>query len=32
VITLPIPGIEPDDPDDRSEDETEEEFSLWPAS
>jgi two-component system, OmpR family, sensor kinase len=31
VITLP--GVEPEDPDDRSEDETEdEEFSLWPAS
>jgi two-component system OmpR family sensor kinase len=33
VITLPIPGIEPIDPGDRSQDETEdEEFSLWPAS
>jgi two-component system OmpR family sensor kinase len=33
VITLPIPGVEPIDPDDRSQDETaEEEFSLWPAS
>jgi signal transduction histidine kinase len=33
VITLPILGVEPIGPDDRSEDETaEEEFSLWPAS
>jgi two-component system, OmpR family, sensor kinase len=33
VITLPIPGVEPIDPDDRSQDETaEEELSLWPAS
>jgi two-component system OmpR family sensor kinase len=32
VITLPIPGGEPAEPDDRVEDETEEEFSLWPAS
>jgi signal transduction histidine kinase len=32
VITLPISGVEPNQPDDRSEDETEEDFSLWPAS
>ena len=33
VITLPIPGVEPTDPGDRTQDETEdEEFSLWPAS
>jgi two-component system OmpR family sensor kinase len=33
VITLPIPTVEPIDPGDRSENETEdEEFSLWPAS
>jgi two-component system, OmpR family, sensor kinase len=34
VISLPIPGIEPSGPDDRSDVETpvEEEFSLWPAS
>jgi signal transduction histidine kinase len=33
VITLPIHGVEPEDPGDRSQDETEdEEFSLWPAS
>ena len=33
VITLPIPTVEPTDPGDRSQDETEdEEFSLWPAS
>ena len=32
VITLPIPGGEPPEPDDRVGDETEEEFSLWPAS
>jgi signal transduction histidine kinase len=35
VITLPIPGVEPPDGADRSEDETrdeDEEFSLWPAS
>jgi two-component system OmpR family sensor kinase len=33
VITLPIPTVEPSDPGDRSENETEdEEFSLWPAS
>jgi len=33
VISLPIPGVEPSGPDDRTQDETsEEEFSLWPAS
>jgi two-component system OmpR family sensor kinase len=32
VITLPIPGGEPTEPDDGVEDESEEEFSLWPAS
>jgi signal transduction histidine kinase len=35
VITLPVPGVEPPDPGDRTEDETkdeDEEFSLWPAS
>jgi signal transduction histidine kinase len=33
VITLPIDSSEPTDPDDRTQDETEdEEFSLWPAS
>ena len=33
VITLPIPTVEPTDPGDRSQNETEdEEFSLWPAS
>ena len=35
VISLPIPGVEPSEPDDRSHDETseeEEEFGLWPAS
>jgi signal transduction histidine kinase len=32
VIKLPITGVEPIPPDDRSEDETEEDFSLWPAS
>jgi signal transduction histidine kinase len=32
VIKLPITGVEPIEPDDRSEDETEEDFSLWPAS
>jgi len=33
VITLPIRTVEPTDPGDRSQDETEdEEFSLWPAS
>jgi two-component system, OmpR family, sensor kinase len=33
VITLPIPTVEPTDPGERSQDETEdEEFSLWPAS
>ena len=33
VITLPIPGVEPTDPTERTQDETsEEEFSLWPAS
>ena len=33
VITLPIPTVEPTDPGDRTQDETEdEEFSLWPAS
>jgi two-component system OmpR family sensor kinase len=31
VITVPIPGVEPIDPGDRSQ-KTEEEFSLWPAS
>ena len=33
VITVPIPTVEPTDPGDRSQDETEdEEFNLWPAS
>ena len=33
VITVPIPNVEPTDPGDRSQDETEdEEFNLWPAS
>lgn len=33
VITVPIDAGEPTDPDDRTQDETEdEEFSLWPAS
>jgi signal transduction histidine kinase len=32
VITLPAPGGEPPEPADRVEDESEEEFSLWPAS
>ncbi|HEX5088705.1 MAG TPA: HAMP domain-containing sensor histidine kinase [Nocardioides sp.] len=32
VITLPIPGVEPIEPGDRSQGETQEEFSLWPAS
>ena len=33
VITLPIPSVEPTDPGERSQDETEdEEISLWPAS
>ncbi|MDX6371553.1 MAG: hypothetical protein QOD98_541 [Nocardioidaceae bacterium] len=33
VITLPIPTVEPTDPGERRENETEdEEFSLWPAS
>jgi signal transduction histidine kinase len=32
VITLPIPGVEPIDTGDRSQGESEEEFSLWPAS
>ena len=33
VVTLPIPTVEPTDPGDRSQDESEdEEFSLWPAS
>ena len=31
TISLPIPGVEPAGPGDRSEDETKE-FSLWPAS
>jgi signal transduction histidine kinase len=33
VITLPIPGVEPTGPDDRTQDqEDDEELSLWPAS